>query len=128
MKTKAGNLNIPLPYHFRRFSNKDDSRVNSNYGTDFVTGALQLVNLNWFIKIGGFNPSLPKVFQDVDLCLKAIKEGRKVMYFGKDIHFFHDESYNHYSNKNQEKMDLQFHSDQVLFAKIWNSEIGHILS
>ena len=104
-----------------------DGHLNCNYGTEFVTGALQMVDLEWFIKRGGFNPSLPKVFQDVDLCLRATEEDKNVMYFGKNIHFFHDESYNHYSNKDQEKMDLQFYIDQMLFAKIWKERIIPIL-
>ena len=121
--THSGGL---VPVHFKRFSKKDDSRVNQDYETEFVTGALQVIDLNWFINSGGFNPSLSKVFQDVDLCLRAVKENKKVMYFGKNIHFYHDESFNHFSN-NEEKMDKQFRSDEVLFARIWKNEITNLI-
>jgi len=116
-----------FPIHYKRFANKQDVRVNCDTGTEFVTGALQLIDLGWFIESGGFNPSLSKVLQDVDLCLRAVEQQKKVMYFGKDIHFLHDESYNHYSNRNEEKMDNQFRSDNELFVKIWKDKIGHLI-
>ena len=49
------------------------------------------------------------------------------MYFGKDIHFFHDESYTHYFMKDVKKIDLQFNMDTVLFSKIWNEKIPSII-
>tara|TARA_R100001086_G_scaffold248862_1_gene186808 strand:+ start:2783 stop:3817 length:1035 start_codon:yes stop_codon:yes gene_type:complete len=118
-----GNLTCFIPHHYMRFSNKLDSRVNCNYGTEFITGALQVIDLDWFISTGGLNPSLPKNFQDVDICLKAIQDQKKVMYFGKDIHFYHDESYTFYSNKDEKKIDNQMAADTALFEKIWGSEI-----
>jgi GT2 family glycosyltransferase len=126
MKTSSGNVDMMLPYHFLRFAQPNAHRVNSNYATEFVTGALQLIDLRWFIDVGGLNPSLAKVFQDVDLCLRAVEEDKKVMYFGKDMQFFHDESYNHYSNRDEKKMDLQFSSDHGLFTKIWKDRIFKI--
>ena len=126
MKTANGNVDMMLPYHFLRFASPDEPRVNSNYATEFVTGALQLIDLDWFIGVGGLNPSLAKVFQDVDLCLRAVQDNKKVMYLGKDIQFFHDESYNHYSNRDEKKMDLQFSSDHGLFTKIWKDKIFKI--
>ena len=116
-----------VPIHFGRFWDKDDVRINQDYATEFVTGALQVVNLQWFLDIGGFNPSLSKVFQDVDLCLRALESNKIVFYFGKDIHFYHDESFNHFSNKGEVKMDKQFASDGVLFNKIWANKITNII-
>jgi len=116
-----------VPVHFKRFSSKEDPRVNQDYETEFVTGALQVVDLKWFIDFGGFNPSLSKVFQDVDLCLRALEDGKKVSYYGKDIHFYHDESFNHFSNKNEKKMDKQFKSDEVLFGKLWMEKIASLI-
>ena len=127
MQSPEGAYNAFIPIHYKRFGAKDDPRVNCDVGTEFVTGALQLVDLDWFIEVGGYNPSLPKVFQDVDLCLRAVEQNKKAMYFGKDIHFFHDESYNHFSNKNQEKIDLQFHADSTLFGRIWRGRIEALI-
>ena len=60
------------------------------------------------------------------MCFRAILDNKKVMYFGKDIHFYHDESFNHYSN-GETKMDKQFYSDNTLFAKIWSKNITNII-
>tara|TARA_R110002110_G_scaffold173488_1_gene376412 strand:- start:276 stop:1109 length:834 start_codon:yes stop_codon:yes gene_type:complete len=116
-----------VPVHFKRFAEREDSRVNQDYATEFVTGALQVINLDWFLKIGGFNPSLSKVFQDVDLCLRALEDKKNVYYFGKNMHFYHDESFNHFSNKDEKKMDKQFESDDTLFNKIWAQKIVNLI-
>jgi len=108
------------PYHYMRFRNPLDPRVNCDKGTDCLTGALMIVELKQFLEIGGFNPSLPKNFQDTDLCLKFIKNNKNIFYFGKDIHFYHDESV---SLAGKKVGDEQFKSDQVLFGKIWNEQI-----
>ena len=116
-----------LPYHFRRFSDKNSPRVNCDYATDFITGALQIIDLEWYISNGGLNPSLPKNFQDADICLRAVKQDKKVMYFGRDIHFYHDESYTFYNNKDEKKKDNQLTSDEALFVKIWKDEILNLI-
>jgi len=108
------------PMHYRRFKQLDDLLANVDKTDSFVTGAFQIIDLNWFIKIGGLNPSLSKNFQDVDLCLRALEEKSKVFYFGKDIYFYHDESV---SLIKEGKNDVQLYSDHALFAKIWNNKL-----
>jgi hypothetical protein len=115
------------PNHYLRFGDKDDPRVNCDKGENFVTGALQVIDLQWFIEAGGLNPSLKKGFQDVDLCLTALKEKKRIFYFGKDIYFYHDESANLHNNKNEKKQDLQAISDHILFGKLWNDTMSQIL-
>lgn len=115
------------PNHYLRFGDREDPRVNCDKGENFVTGALQVIDLQWFIDTGGLNPSLKKGFQDVDLCLKALGEGRRIFYFGKGIYFYHDESANFYSNKDEKKQDLQATSDHILFGKLWNDQMAKIL-
>jgi GT2 family glycosyltransferase len=110
------------PVHKRRFENAKHYLVNDEHAEIFVTGAFQVINLNWFIKNGGMNPSLSKNFQDVDLCLRASIQNDKVMYYGRDLFFWHDESLTFYSG-NEKKNDKQFISDHVLFGKIWNDKI-----
>lgn len=112
------------PVHFKRFTSITDPLVNCDKGETFVTGALHVCDLNFFIEMGGFNPSLSKVFQDVDICLRAYELGHCVMYFGKDIFFYHDES--HITAKNKTN-DFQWHSDHYLFAKVWNSKMDLII-
>ena len=108
------------PLHYCRFKQKDNIKVNCDKGENFVTGALQMINLEWFIINGGLNPSLAKNFQDVDICLRANEQNKSVFYFGKDIYFYHDESV---SLMKEGKNDHQLLSDHVLFAKIWNEKL-----
>ena len=108
------------PSHYRRFTSGTDARVNCNRGSNFVTGALQMWDLDKYISLGGLNPSLAKNYQDVDICLRAVATGESCYYFGKDIHFYHDESP---SLVKEGKNDSQMFSDHVLFGKIWNATI-----
>jgi len=116
-----------LPYHFKRFADKENPLVNCDRGSFFVTGAFQIWDLNYYLSIGGLNPSLSKNFQDVDICLKVIESGRDVHYFGKDLFFYHDESLNMHSLKNEKKNDQQMTSDFFLFGKLWNEKLPSIL-
>ena len=50
------------------------------------------------------------------MCLRAIEDGKIIMYFGKDIYLNHDESAN---LSNETKIDKQFNSDCVLYPKVW---------
>lgn len=115
-----------LPLHYKRFSNPNNNLVNCDRGDINVTGAFQLINLKWFIENGGLNPSLSKNLQDVDLCLRANELSKKVMYYGKDLFFWHDESLTFYS-QSEKKNDKQMTSDHVLFSKIWNDKIAKII-
>lgn len=115
---------IYSPMHRFRFKNKDNNLVNCDKGETFVTGALQIIDLEWFIENGGLNPSLSKNMQDVDLCLRAIKLNKEINYFGKDIYFYHDESV---SLIKEGKMDKQMQSDHILFGKIWNNMIQDLI-
>ena len=80
-------------------------------------------NIQKFIDMGGFNPSLAKNFQDVDIALLLIESGDSIMYYGEDIYFYHDESY----SLAQGKYDHQMASDHALFGKIWNPKIVSLL-
>lgn len=111
-----GQINF---FHARRGTSKDDFYVNVDKGVHMVTGAYTMFDMEWFISTGGFNPSFAKIFNDIDICLKASIERREVHYYGKDIFLFHEESTNHYGN-GEEKVDKQFNSDIILFSRIWN--------
>lgn len=124
------NFNAPViysPVHYKRFCRIEDPLVNCNRGALFVTGALHIYDLEFFIKIGGLNPSLSKVFQDVDICLRAYESGNCPMYFGKDIYFYHDESLSTSGKTGKDKEDVQFVSDHYLFGKLWNNKVGKFL-
>lgn len=115
------------PLHFKRFSDKNSPLVNCDRGVFFVTGAFQIWDLQYFVDLGGLNPSLSKNFQDVDICLRAIQQNTSIFYFGKNLHLYHDESLTMHSLKNEKKNDKQMISDHYLFAKLWNDQIGSII-
>ena len=114
------------PRHLKRFSSIDDPRVDCDRGMCFVTGALHIWNLDYFIELGGLNPSMAKNLQDADICLRAAVDGNIPMYFGKDIFFYHDESANFHSSL-ESKEDKKMLSDHVLFSKIWDDKIVKII-
>lgn len=109
--------NTMTTHHLKRFASHDHSMVNVDSATFFVTGAYHLIELQWLITSGGFNPSLSKIFNDADLCLRAVEDNKLIMYFGKDIYLFHDESV---TNLNEIKIDRQYNSDSILYPKIWD--------
>ena len=120
----GGSILIPFgptmtTEHLKRFGSPDNPMVNQDYATIFVTGAYSLVQLEWLVSSGGLNPSLSKIFNDSDMCMRAIEENKTVMYFGKDIYLNHDESVN---LSNEIKIDKQFNSDCALYPKIWPLE------
>jgi GT2 family glycosyltransferase len=45
-----------------------------------VTGACMMVTSEAFDKVGGFEESLPKAFNDIDLCLKVREAGYNIVY------------------------------------------------
>lgn len=118
------NIQSAIPIHYKRFANPLNPTVNCDKGTECLTGALMIIELQDFIEVGGLNPSLAKNFQDTDLCLKIYEKGKNIFYFGKDIFFYHDESVTLTGKK---KNDNQMLNDQVLFEKIWNEKLPSLI-
>ena len=108
--------NTVVTDHMKRFGDPKHPLVNQDHAVLFVTGAYSLIELSWLIPSGGLNPSFSKIFNDGDMCLRAIEDGKIIMYFGKDIYLNHDESAN---LSNETKIDKQFNSDCVLYPKVW---------
>lgn len=107
-----------FPNHSCRFCNRNIPIANTDKTEVFVTGAFQIVNLEWFFNGGGYNCSLANQFQDVDLCYRANEEGRIVMYFGKNKHLLHDESVVQFTEKT--KFSKQYLTDHVLYKKLYS--------
>lgn len=123
---KTGHPIPHSPLHLKRFASPLDPFVNCDKPCFFVTGAFHIWNLQKFIEIGGLNPSLAKNFQDVDICLRIVKQGHAPLYFGKDVFLYHDESANFHSSIGENKNDSQMRSDHFLFGKIWQ-DLGEVL-
>jgi len=120
----APDVQTLTPYHYKRFAQHTDPRVDCDKGVSCITGALMIIQMKDFVELGGLNPSLSKNFQDIDFCLRAVSEEKKCYYFGKDIYFYHDESV---SLSGKKIGDSQLRSDEILFGKIWNKKIGKIV-
>lgn len=100
------------PVHAHRFTNSELANVDRE--SKFVTGALQVIQLKEFIDIGGYNPSLEKNFQDVDVCNIL----RNVWYFGNGVEFYHDESPVFGTHNNKQSDQLQ--SDHNIYGLLNN--------
>lgn len=113
------------PIHRFRFKKQDMNLANTDKLETFVTGALQVINLKKFIELGGLNPSLSSQFQDVDFCLRVVKNNFKVNYFGNNLFFYHDESLTLNKDINE---NIQVLSDHIIYSKIWHaSEISPLI-
>ena len=64
------------------------------------TGAMLLISVDVFNKVGGFREEFDHYFQDVHLCMKCINEGLDNIYVGKAIAY-------HYEHKTHSKDDMQ---------------------
>ena len=68
--------------HYKRF-NKDDwgymnrARLTQNFSA--VTGACLLIKKDIYIKVKGMNEELPIEFNDIDLCLRVLKKGYRIL-------------------------------------------------
>lgn len=97
------------PYHQHRFQPSSNGSIDCL--TNFITGAFQMIQLDKFIECGGYNPSLKKSYQDVDLSTNI---HGPVWYFGNDVEFYHDESPVFFEHKT--KHTEQNQSDQLLYT------------
>ena len=115
-----------FPFHIYRGVLPEDPRVNCDKGEDFITGAFMIFDLYWFVRSGGFNPSMRASFQDTDLCLRAVSENKKIMYYGKDLQLYHYENFTLYEPKMKEKLKKFWQSDKIVYVHEWSAE--HIKS
>ncbi len=113
------------PVHVHRFSGRNDPRVGCDRAETCLTGALLVIDLAWFVRVGGLNPSLAASFQDLDLCLRACLERRRTMYYGDDIFFWHAESTSLGPAKGGR--DPRLRSDRALFSLIWRERLAHLV-
>jgi len=106
--------------HIFRGYPKDDPKVNCDKGELFITAAFLIIDTQWYIESGGFCPSLKASYQDVDLCLRANKDNKRVMYYGKDQHLYHYENYT--LKKYQSELEKEYMSDKLWYKGFWESD------
>ncbi len=80
----------PYPQHLRTDSNywHADSFVNATRDVAAVTGAVQMVEREWWNALGGMDEQLKVVMNDVDICLRSHVRGRYVVYT-PDVQLYH---------------------------------------
>jgi glycosyltransferase involved in cell wall biosynthesis len=103
-----GSFLCKSPVHAFRFTN--DPLASVDRRSSFITGAFQIIQLDKFIESGGYNPSLLKSFQDVDLSMNIPGEA---WYFGDSGGLYHDES--PVFEKHNSKVSIQNISDHQIF-------------
>ncbi|MEW6428525.1 MAG: glycosyltransferase [Thermodesulfobacteriota bacterium] len=81
-----------------------------------VTGAFLCMPKHFFEEIGGFTESYAQEVQDVDLCMKALEQGKKCLY-QPEITFFHLE------NGTRILGEENIH-DRQIFQKKWSGLIN----
>lgn len=80
----------PYPQHLRTDSNYPHVDLFSRATRDVVavTGAVQMVEREFWQSLGGMDEELKVVMNDVDICLRSQMEDRYVL-FTPDVHLFH---------------------------------------
>jgi hypothetical protein len=117
--------NILYPYHLWRFYPANHAMACQDTKCFAVTGALQIVDTELFVSLGGFNPILQTSFQDIDLCLRLVSRNLGcITYLGSE-HMVHAESLTHFKdgihNTNQAL------SDKICWNIIWQRTIFNLI-
>ncbi len=76
---------------FPRDSEGYTGRLVSVQNFSAVTGACMMVRRQQFLEIGGFDENLPFAYNDVDLCLKLLTAGKRIVWTPHS-ELYHDES------------------------------------
>lgn len=64
---------------------KDSSEYNKRRKIDYTTGTCLMIDKAFFINLGGFDEWYKYYYEDVDLCLRARKQGGQCWYYPKSI-------------------------------------------
>lgn len=112
------------PIHQWRFYKDSHDLASFDTRCFAVTGAMHIIDTDSFIQLGGFTPSLPTSFQDIDLCMKAIESNIPVFYIGSES-MTHAESLTHFKN-NITKTEY-FLSDNLFWDFVWGYKIPKII-
>lgn len=105
-----------LPYHPYRGRHQALPEANKAKWIPAVTGACLAIPSALFHSVSGFNEEYQIEAQDIDLCLKVWKQGKKCLYL-PSIQLYHLES----GTRKTQKEAL---SDQNLFKKTWSKFIN----
>lgn len=111
------------PVHTWRFYNRSHALANVDTRCFAVTGAIQIMNLNEFIELGGLNMALSTSFQDIDLCIRALNKDKPVYYIGTET-MYHAESIT--SCKENITKNKEFTFDHIIWDMYWINSLYNI--
>ncbi len=86
-----------------------------------VTGACMMVSRRNLDLVGGWNESLPNNFNDIDLCLKLVEKGERVVYTPY-VQLMHHESV---SQTTESKKLERIKQEARSFTKLWREKFPH---
>ncbi|MRS01652.1 glycosyltransferase [bacterium] len=104
-----------IGYHIFKNFQSDAKAVNSKRFMQCVTGACLLISKRLFQQLGGFDDLFMNGFEDVDLCLRAGVEGKKVLYTPESVLI-------HFEEKSEGR---KIHDDRnmKLFLSRWGGKV-----
>jgi GT2 family glycosyltransferase len=104
----AGHINVGFPGDAPGYRGLLDMTHNCSA----VTGACLMIGGQLFAQLDGFDESFHSEYSDVDLCLRAIERGRRVVWTPRAVLTHHERS----------SLPMQANAnDQALFAERWSS-------
>ncbi|MDH3502907.1 MAG: glycosyltransferase [Nitrospirota bacterium] len=109
--------NCLTPYHVFRGASGDLPAVNVRQEFQVVTAACMLIRREEFGEVGGFDEIYRNGFEDVDLCLKVGKRGKKVIYQPESV-LYHLE----HQTPGRKDPEAERHNGRVLMDR-WASTI-----
>jgi GT2 family glycosyltransferase/Flp pilus assembly protein TadD len=109
--------NCLTPYHVFRGARGDLQSVNQRREFQVVTAACMLVRREEFEVVGGFDEIYQNGFEDVDLCLKVRKRGKKIVYQPESV-LYHLE----HQTPGRKDPEAERHNGRVLMDR-WASTI-----
>lgn len=94
-------------------------RAKSKFVSDYsaVTAACMMVSRKYFEELGGFDETLAVSFNDIDLCLRLKKLGKRIVYNPYAI-LYHYESKSRGSENTPEKQQ-RFEKEKEIFMERW---------
>lgn len=109
--------NCSTPYHLFRGASGDLHAANVRREFQVVTAACMLICREEFDAVGGFDEIYRNGFEDVDLCLKVGKRGKKVIYQPESV-LYHLE----HQTPGRKDPEAERHNGRVLMDR-WASTI-----
>lgn len=115
-----GHPQIAVHAHkgFPKDSEGYQKRLISVQNFSAVTAACMMIRRNLFLEIKGFDENLPLAYNDVDLCLKLLAHGKRIVWTPY-AELFHDESQTRGLEVSLEKQ-RRLSSETDYFLERWN--------